>query len=168
MQIGIGVLADGIVNAIIMRHQHNDEYNSIIQDLGLNDRFGKVIANCGGLDPFKEGFYVNSEMLVEPFLELVKQGIIKRKVYDHLGIQQLINEKIIENDSIPPNILELLPERKAIQKVLSEENFSQLQQIGVFKDGLTYSDYEITDEMGNCYSNDLREAGILQHCKTTA
>ncbi len=36
-----------------------------------------------------------------------------------------------------------------------------MQQIGIFKDGLTYSDYEITDEMGNRYSNDLREAGNI-------
>jgi hypothetical protein len=59
-------------------------------------------------------------------------------------------------------------ERKSIQKVLSEKDFFQLQQVGVFKENLSYSDYYVTDEMGNQYSTDLREteniAALQENC----
>ncbi len=41
--------------------------------------------------PFAEGLYVSTEMFVNGMMHLIEQGIVKRKVYDNLLLQQGIN-----------------------------------------------------------------------------
>jgi hypothetical protein len=157
IQIGIGALADAIVNAILMRHEANADYQEILKDFQIQEKYGDSVQKWGNLTPFQEGLHVNSEMMVEPFIELMKRGIVKRKVYDHIGLQQLINDKKITENKIPANILELLLEIKGIQKVLTEEDFKTLQYYGVFKPDLTYTEMFIINKAGKQFSTDLRD-----------
>ena len=156
IQIGIGAMADGIVNSIIMRHDKNDEYNKLLNNVGVMDKFGAVITKCGGTEKFIDGFHANSEMLVEAFLTLLKKNILKRKIYDHWGIQTLVNEKKIIDGKLPPNILELLLDLGAIQKVLTQKDFNILQYFGVFKEEFSYTEYELIDD-NKKYSTDFRD-----------
>ncbi len=160
LQIGIGAMADGIVNSIIMRHDRNDEYNEILNETGVIEKFGEVITNCGGTERFIDGLHANSEMLVEPFLTLLKKKILKRKIYDHWGIQKLVNQKKIKDRKIPSNILELLLDLGAIQKILTQEDFDKLKYFGVFKDELSYTEYELIND-NKKYSIDFRDRSNL-------
>jgi hypothetical protein len=162
IQIGIGALADAIVNGIIMRHTANSDYQDALKAFGILDKFSDVINKAGGYDTFKTGLFVNSEMLVEPFLELAKRSIVKRKCYDHVGIQQLVNDGVILEEKIPSNILERLLEIEAIPIILNEKEIKLLQSFNVIRPEFQFKDYSLTDGKGLTVSTDLRSKDNLQ------
>jgi len=145
LQIGIGSLGDGIVYGLTMRQKHNDMYNRLVAESRILARYGELIDDVGGTDVFEEGLVGSTEMLVDGYLELIKAGIVKRKTYNSIPIQKLINEKKI-TEKITPNTLESLIEEKAIDQKISESDFSFLQEYGVIKDDLTFKDGCITGE----------------------
>lgn len=131
LQIGIGSLGDALINATLMRHQRNSDYCELLDDLNLSERF-PVINEHGGRGTFQEGLYGNTEMLVHGYMSLYHAGILKRKVYDHLTIQQLVNEGVLQEKVKEQNLIELI-ERRAISAVLTEEDVSLLKRFGLFK-----------------------------------
>jgi acyl-CoA hydrolase len=145
LQVGIGALGDAIVAGLDMRHSHNDLYNSIIKNAGLVQRYGDLISEFGGTGVFEEGLYGSSEMFVDAFMQLYKKGILKRKVYDNIAIQKLVNEGLLSENNIPDNILELLFEKDGIHLRLREKDFHMLIEYGILKDGLTYKEGYIYD-----------------------
>ncbi|MBU2514631.1 hypothetical protein KJ966_25175 [bacterium] len=153
LQIGIGSLGDAICAGLQMRQDNNDVYNESIRDFGIQDSFGDVIEQWGGTDRFEEGLYGSSEMLVDGFIHLYKSGIIKRKVYDSIPIQKLLNNKKI-TETVTPQMLSALMEHQAIEGRLTENNFEFLKHYGILKEGLTYRDGEIING-SRSYSADL-------------
>jgi acyl-CoA hydrolase len=83
LQIGIGSLGDAVAHACILRHRHNDQYRSMIDELTHS-----ITAATEDLIPFDQGLYVSTEMFVNGMMHLLEQGIVKRKIYDHLALQQ--------------------------------------------------------------------------------
>ncbi len=79
LQIGIGSIGDAIAGALVLRQQHNDIFRECMRNL-LGNR--KTLS--GYEEPFQEGLYGLSEMLVEGFLALIDAGIIKRTVDGYL------------------------------------------------------------------------------------
>ncbi|KYG63967.1 acetyl-CoA hydrolase [Bdellovibrio bacteriovorus] len=79
LQIGIGSLSDALVHSTIMRHERNDLYKRIGQQLGLSS----VNATDFYREPFKTGLYGTSEMLMDGFMHLRKAGILIREIFDH-------------------------------------------------------------------------------------
>lgn len=158
LQIGIGSLGDAIAYGLLLRHQQNEEYNNILSDAGATDRYGDIIRRVGGNAAFDKGLYGSTEMLVDAFLHLYKAGIMKRKVYDDVSLQQLLNEeKITVKQKITRELVEMLQERSAIHSRLTKKDFSFLQKYGILKPGLKYKDGEIVD--GNeSFSPDLNDA----------
>ena len=73
LQIGIGSISDAIAHALIMRHTKNDIFVDLQKALGVEKDQGHTA-------PFNEGLYGLSEMLVEGFIPLLTEGIIRRKV----------------------------------------------------------------------------------------
>jgi len=51
-----------------------------------------VVNEYGGTGRFDEGIYGCSEMMVDGFLYLLEAGILSREVFDHAGLQELINQ----------------------------------------------------------------------------
>ena len=145
LQVGIGALGDAIVAGLDMRHSHNDLYKSIIEKAGLTKSYGKLIEQFGGTGTFEEGLYGSSEMFVDAFLTLYKKGILKRKVYDNIAIQKLVDEKKLSENNIPSNILELLYEKEGIHLRIREKDFDTLTYYGILKEGLTFKDGFIYD-----------------------
>ena len=139
LQIGIGSLGDGIVYGLTMRQKHNDLYNRLVAESRILARYGDLIDDIGGTDVFEEGLLGSTEMLVDGYLELIKAGVVKRKTYNSIPIQKLINEKKI-TEKITPNTLEALMEEKAIDRKMSESDFNFLQEYGVIKDNLIFQD----------------------------
>ena len=100
LQIGIGALSDALVYALIQRHTHNDEYRSTINALqsetpNTSDE-STLITEFGGLDKFTHGLYGASEMVMDGFMHLRQAGILKRRVFDDLALQTLLNKGLIE------------------------------------------------------------------------
>ncbi|MGQ0430545.1 MAG: acetyl-CoA hydrolase/transferase C-terminal domain-containing protein [Gammaproteobacteria bacterium] len=80
IQIGIGELGDAIVHAMTLRHRENFAWRRALADTGLAARFGGLQAALGGDGPFERGVYAVTEMFVDGFLDLYREGILKRRV----------------------------------------------------------------------------------------
>jgi acyl-CoA hydrolase len=79
LQIGIGALSDALVYATILRHRRNADYREAFLSLSGENNLSKTI---GGLEPFTQGLYGASEMLMDGFMHLARAGILKRRVED--------------------------------------------------------------------------------------
>ena len=164
LQVGIGALGDAIVAGLDMRHSHNDLYKSVIEKAGLTERYSALIEQFGGTGTFEEGLYGSSEMFVDAFLQLYKKGILKRKVYENITIQKLVDEKKLSENNIPDNILELMYEKEGIHLRIREKDFEMLTYYGILKGGLTFKDGFIYDG-GTKYCADIHEKKNLDDIK---
>jgi acyl-CoA hydrolase len=167
LQVGIGALEDALTYLLKLRHQQNDLYLEILAETGVMDRFGEVIERVGGTRQFQEGLYASSEMLVDGFLDLYRSGILRRKVYQHAGIQRLLNEGRI-SEEVTPETLEALVETEVISALPTAQDFVLLQKFGIFKVGLAYEDGAIRLENGTRITadltNDTARDEIAQRC----
>jgi acyl-CoA hydrolase len=136
-----------LIYALCMRHEENDQYRAVLQEVEIERKLGNEISDIGDLNSFKTGLFGATEMLVDSLMYLVDSGIMKKKVFDHVLLQRLLNEGLILEDKITPDSLYLLLARGAIQPKLTKENFEFLQRFGVFKKNLTY-------KYGNIYFED--------------
>jgi len=91
LQIGIGSMGDAIVYSCLLRHEQNATYQEILHALGT-EAYAALQQRIGGHDTFSKGLYGSSEMFVNGFLHLIQHDIVKRKVYENLAIQTLVNE----------------------------------------------------------------------------
>lgn len=165
LQIGIGSLGDAIVYACQLRQRHNEVYQTLLAETGLLPSCSALIEEVGGAASFQKGLYGCSEMLVNGFWYLYQEGILKRRVYDHVVLQSLINEGRV-TEEVKPELIDLLLERGAIQPQLSQADFSFLQQFGIFRQELQYKDGTILIPTGRPIPADLntQRASIIQYC----
>ena len=145
LQIGIGSLGDSTVYSMLLRQQENELYQQILKDCKVQEKFGKEIEALGDTKPFERGLFGATELLVDGFMHLYKAGIIKRKVYDHIGLQRLLNADLI-TEEFKDNILEILLQHKVIHSRISKVDFDFLQYWGIFKPKLRYQDGQIKTE----------------------
>ena len=166
LQIGIGSLGDAIASGLILRHRQNDVYTSLVQDLEIDGRYGNLIGRLGGTGIFHEGLYGATEMLVDVFMELYKNDVIRRKVYDHKGIQALLNAGRI-HEKIGPETLFALEEIGAVGPEITRPQFESLQRFGVFKDSLCWAEGRIRNGVAT-YSPNLADpdakARLVENC----
>jgi acyl-CoA hydrolase len=142
IQIGIGSLGDATIYNLIQRQKNNEIYHELLDELKVDQKFGDVIQKYGDTGIFKEGLFGASEMIVDGFMHLFTNGIIKKKVYDHFGLQRLLNNKELK-EHFDENILKLLWKNKLIHERISEEDFNFLQKWGIFKEDLKFQKEEI-------------------------
>jgi acyl-CoA hydrolase len=88
LQIGIGVLSDALVHALLLRHQHNADYLQVLASLSADG--SPKTPRFGATTPFARGLYGASEMVMDGFMHLARAGILTRRVYDDLGIEQAL------------------------------------------------------------------------------
>ncbi|MBI9075001.1 MAG: hypothetical protein JEZ02_06280 [Desulfatibacillum sp.] len=160
LQIGIGTLGDAIANGLLMRHHDNAGYNALLDDLGINKNYGRIIDEFGGRNPFTQGLYGATEMLVDVFVELYKGGIIKRNVFHNIPIMRMLNAGTLEEIITPEAARDLLTQDEYVP-VLKEKDFLSLQNYGVFKPELKYVDYQIVNGDAK-YSADFRDPENLE------
>ncbi|MGB1062064.1 MAG: acetyl-CoA hydrolase/transferase C-terminal domain-containing protein, partial [Ketobacter sp.] len=132
LQIGIGSLGDAIVYGCELRHQQNAAYKELLQQLQLQEKFGDVIERVGGSAPFTEGLYGNSEMFVDGFLYLIKTDILRRRVYDHAGLQRLLNAGTI-TEVVSMATLDALLQEGCIHSPLTRADVAFLRHFGIFR-----------------------------------
>ena len=139
LQIGIGSLGDAVASGLLLRQNYNDAYVDILSRIGALDRHGELIDRIGGTGIFEKGVYGATEMLVDVFLELYEHGILKRRVYDHEGLQALLNQELISED-IPENILEILVDQGLIRSRMGQRDFDFLRRFGILEPGIRFSE----------------------------
>lgn len=132
LQLGIGSLCDAVAYACELRHQHNDTYQALLRELDSHSRYDELLRILGGDTPFETGLFGSSEMFVGAFHHLMELGILKRCVYDHEGLQRLINSGEISEPVQPPH-LETLLRHGLIQDPLTETDIAFLIHYGFLK-----------------------------------
>ena len=159
LQIGIGSLGDAIVYASILRDRHNDVYREALHDTGGLQQNATIIDQVGGLLPFTDGLYGSSEMFVSGFWELMKAGILKRRVYEHLVLQTLLSERRI-TEQVDRGMIELLVENGVSAKV-TDSVLADLQRLGVLRDDVSVEGNELRLPDGNRVPADLGDEVTL-------
>ncbi len=97
LQIGIGSLGDAIAQALIVRQTRPEAFRQMLAGLTLEGTAARELA------PFEQGLYGCSEMFVNGLLQLIRAGIVKRRVYQDEALQTLALEGALsEAPSIGP------------------------------------------------------------------
>lgn len=143
LQIGFGNLGDAIIYGIEQRHQNNRMYNGLLKDTRILEKFGAVIEESGGTGVFEKGLYGSTEMLVDGYLDLYRCGVMKRKVYEDLTIQGLVNEGRL-TEALDASSLDLLVERGAVNARLNASDVAYLRRFGILDKGWEYEDGYLT------------------------
>jgi acyl-CoA hydrolase len=140
IQIGIGSLNNAIAYALASRNNHNHDYKQLISKMNGINTLAKTSSDAGETDIFSKGLYASTEMFSDEYTYLYDQHILKKRVYDHLGLQDLLNKGLI-NDSIHYETLIQLMKAKLINSTLTESDVNFLKYFGVLSDAIQYEDH---------------------------
>jgi acyl-CoA hydrolase len=146
LQLGIGELGDAVVYGLQLRQQQNAEFRDMLRALKAAERFGDSLDAIGGDAPFESGVYACTEMFVDGFLDLYRTGVLRRRVYDDLRIQRLLNDGAI-SEQIDARFLAALAE-SGVAGPLDAAEFARLQGLGVFRRDCRYLDGRIENSEG--------------------
>ena len=136
LQIGIGALGDAITYATLLRHQNNSAYQAVSKLLHTDQT---LLQETGGNGVFNTGLYGCSEMFVSGFMHLRSAGILKRKVYDDIGLQTLLDQKQI-TETVDSDLLLAIWREGLIQPLLTKIDIEWLKHWGIF-----HSDVQLID-----------------------
>ncbi|MEZ5500892.1 MAG: acetyl-CoA hydrolase/transferase C-terminal domain-containing protein [Steroidobacteraceae bacterium] len=137
LQIGIGELGDSIVYALLLRQQNNQPYRDLLKALD-GPSWRQRSDRIGGRDIFDKGLFGSSEMLVDQMLDLIRAGIMSRKVYDSVVLQRLLSSGKL-SEPFGSEILPLLLEA-GVPARLDRRWFEELRRYGVFRQRCEYRD----------------------------
>ncbi|MBA6412341.1 acetyl-CoA hydrolase [Parahaliea sp. F7430] len=151
LQIGIGALGDAVAQACILRHHNNAAYRSMLKAIDT-----PPVAIEQHYDDFDLGLYVSTEMFVNGMLELIKAGVITRKVYDQLQLQQGLNEGLI-SEAIDERMLNYCREQGLLPRQLDQSALTELQYWGIFSEQLSLNQAGELLLAGQPLSNDMDE-----------
>jgi acyl-CoA hydrolase len=105
LQIGIGSMGDALTAALLARQADNDTYRACLAELDGISTWKPLIEAEGGVMPFATGLYGCSEMLVNGLLVLLEAGIIRRKVYADIELQQMANDGVLDESAYGDGVL---------------------------------------------------------------
>jgi len=160
IQIGIGSLGDAITIGLVMRQKENAQYREFIDKAGISERFGASIDKIGGLGTFEKGLYGITELMVDGFIQLIRNDIIKRKVYDNSYLQKLVAQDRI-TDKVTPRTLELLMEEGAICPQLHEEDVVFLKDFGILRPDVRLENGQLLNGDGSGVRADLSDGAAM-------
>ncbi len=147
LQIGIGSLGDAVAHACIVRHKHNARYKEMLS--GLTHQQTALVDEC---QTFSEGLYVSTEMFVNGMMHLKEHGIIKRKVYDNLILQNGINAGEIGH-TIDSRLFDYIKREKMLPDVLDEESLTELKSWGIIEDSVHLKEGMLIIGGSSCTNN---------------
>lgn len=156
LQIGIGSLGDAIAHSLILRDQHNEQYQKALNQMGINSP----------VKPFEQGLYGCSEMFVNGFMALIEAGILRREVFMHAGLQKLVNDRKI-NTTVNKDTLKVLRDNRLIGSPLSESDVKFLTHYGILKDEVSWRKGHIERDnqtFSPDIDNDKAFNELTQHC----
>ena len=100
-------------------------------------------------------------MFVNGFLELYKAGILRRKVYDDVTLQRLLNNGTI-TEQVTPAMLEALVVHQAVQPQLSQADVAYLQRFGVLRPDLRLDGRQLHTADGHTIEANLADDAALK------
>ncbi|MGM0418367.1 MAG: acetyl-CoA hydrolase/transferase C-terminal domain-containing protein [Thermodesulfobacteriota bacterium] len=162
LQIGIGSLGDAIAYGLITRHKDNKEYKEFLENAGILDKYSEMINSTGGTDSFDEGLYGSTEMMVDSFVDMYKNDVMRRRSYDDIYIQKLVNDGVFKNYKVTPEAFVELVKEGAVTPKLNEASVDYLKEFGIFKDGVTLEGETLKLD-GEEFSADLRDSANLKN-----
>lgn len=162
LQIGIGKLGDAITSALIFRHKENALYQNLLKKLQVHDKFNNMITTMGSLNPFEQGLYASTEMLSDGYMHLYTENILKKRVYDHVKLQQLLNSGQI-TETITPDFIDILLANNIINPKLTEDDVAFLQKFGIFKSDILYQSGSLLLPLNEIIPADLTESKLKNH-----
>ncbi|MEW6080065.1 MAG: acetyl-CoA hydrolase/transferase C-terminal domain-containing protein [Thermodesulfobacteriota bacterium] len=167
LQVGIGSLGDAIAASLLLRHRQPRLYREIVDGMRIAENYQPLVDRIGGLDPFEQGLYGATEMLVDTFIDLYRGGILRRQVYADPFIQKAVNDGLLQEAITPDAARNVLEAIAGVQPVMTARQFDRLRECGFFKPGLRYADDRIMDD-NDTFSADLRDeeakSRILAEC----
>lgn len=170
LQIGIGKLGDAIANALIMRHNENGRYQELLARLEVNNKFAEVVGEVGAVTAFSQGLYASTEMLSDGYLQLYREGLLKKRVYDHVGLQKLLNARVI-TENITPDLIDVLLENGFINARLTAADSLFLQKFGILNAEIKYQEGNFILPSGEMIVADLTlqesKRSIITQCLGT-
>ncbi|WP_185964436.1 acetyl-CoA hydrolase/transferase C-terminal domain-containing protein [Aliikangiella marina] len=156
IQIGIGSLGDALVYGLGLRQENNDLYRKVLKELEIDRLSFPVIEQCGETEEFNIGLFASTEMLVDSFASLYQKGILKKKVYDSVILQRLLNEGEI-SEEFDESIFDVLQQHKAISQKLSIEDVEFLKEYGIIRSGINFQEGRLITQDNQILSNDIHE-----------
>jgi acyl-CoA hydrolase len=136
LQVGIGSLGSALVHSAILRHCHNSHWKAVYDHLNVAADF-PVVETLGGVGAFEQGLYGCSEMMVDGFIYLLEAGVIHREVYNHAGLQELINSGRIGQE-VSLETLDVLRDNDLIDSPLRARDVSWLRGYGILRPDVEY------------------------------
>ena len=159
LQIGIGSLGDAVAHACILRHENNEDYTALIDQMTHQLT---PLAEDGGR--FEEGLYVSTEMFVNGMMHLIEHGVVKRKVYDNLVLQRGINAGEISR-RVDERLYGYCRKEGLIPARLDEQSLAELKYWGIIADQVRVQDDELlidTQSVANAIDQPATRAALLQ------
>lgn len=135
LQIGIGALSDAIVHALLLRQNDNADYRAALDALGAPVEAGTLAARMGGCDAFATGLYGASEMVMDGFMHLARAGILKRRVYDDVALEQALEDGSIEDTTLHAHAAQALYARGALGPYIDRRECARLIRFGLLPAG---------------------------------
>jgi acyl-CoA hydrolase len=167
LQIGIGKLSNSLANALILRHKNNGVYQDLFLTLAIDAKFPAIVAENGALSVFEKGIYASTEMLSDGYLELYKEKILKKRVYDHAGLQKLLNAGKI-SEKITSQTLDILLNNQLISANLTIDDVDFLKKFGILQADIMLQMGNLVLSTGETIPADLHVREnmnwIIQHC----
>lgn len=90
LQIGIGSLSDAMVHALVLRHRDNARWRALLDAVDAQGHSRALAGELGGRDPFAQGLYGASEMVMDGFMHLRRAGILTRETYDDMALERAV------------------------------------------------------------------------------
>lgn len=151
LQIGIGSLGDAVAYCCILRQQHTAEYRAALKALTHQQ-----VAIASADDAFDQGLYVSTEMFVNGMMHLIEQGIVKRRVFDNLALQEGLNSGAIST-AIDGALYDYARTKGLIPARLDDSTLAQLIYWGILDDTATL-DGESLRIGGQSMANNMDDA----------
>lgn len=138
LQIGIGALSDALVYGLMMRQSDNAAWRAVTEPL-LAPAERLLASKIGGFERFETGIYGASEMVMDGFMHLHRAGILKRRVYDYLPLQRLLNRKAI-GTTLRADDIDMLIESGVYPRPLDDDAVATLITHGLLPAGSAMAD----------------------------
>ncbi|HLF29407.1 MAG TPA: acetyl-CoA hydrolase/transferase C-terminal domain-containing protein [Xanthomonadales bacterium] len=168
LQLGIGSLGDAVSYFSILRHLDNANYRKLLDSAEADERCGRQLReNWGGDQVFARGLYADSEMFMDGFLHLYQAGVLQRKVYDHCGLQQLVNQGLVA-ETLAESCLETLWDHGLLPPRLDQPTLLWLSRFGIFRPGVSCDELAISVASNGSVENNLASPGVRNFLRAHA
>ena len=154
LQIGIGALSDAVVHGLLLRERHNGDYRELMSALRQRAAVPDVVTDEGGEAPLATGLYGASEMVMDGFMHLRRAGLLRRLVFDDLGLQTLLNRGLIGQLADADTLARLI-EAELVPVAMDRPSLDWLMRFGWLPEGTFLHEGKIHFADGSSSGADL-------------